>query len=262
MRRGAVPNQAKVILEYRLLLKTLRAVTTVKVLPFAKNLDTDGLYCHDFVYTRDSFISNLRGEVMVSNFSERQRQPEAAARKIQLQQLGYKIAVLPGKVFAEGGEFLYSPKDSLLFCGQSRNNALGNRLVARFLGVKDYFTVMSEGYHLDTVMALAKDRGGRVKAALVCWDRIKNQRPLAACLMARKIPTFTVDPVDSIGNGVLGTLAINFLALPGVIVGGDRFQTRGLAARLKALGIKHLVTPVSQFTGFSGGSVHCLTNEL
>ncbi|OIN88880.1 hypothetical protein AUJ59_03090 [Candidatus Beckwithbacteria bacterium CG1_02_47_37] len=185
---------------------------------------------------------------MISNFSERQRQPEAEARKAQFKQLPYKINILPDQAFAEGGEFLYAPKESLLFCGQSRNNALGNRLVARWLKIKYWFTVISHGYHLDTVMALVKDRSDRVKAVLVCWDRIKNKRPLAAFLMARKIPAFTVEPVDSIGNGVLGTLAINCLVLPGIMVGGDRFQTRGLAARL--------------ITGFSGGSIHCLTNEL
>ncbi|PIP52550.1 hypothetical protein COX09_00955, partial [Candidatus Beckwithbacteria bacterium CG23_combo_of_CG06-09_8_20_14_all_47_9] len=168
-----------------------------------------GLYCHDFVYTRDSFISNFQGKVMISNFSERQRQPEAEARKAQFKQLPYKINILPDQAFAEGGEFLYAPKESLLFCGQSRNNALGNRLVARWLKIKYWFTVISHGYHLDTVMALVKDRSDRVKAVLVCWDRIKNKRPLAAFLMARKIPAFTVEPVDSIGNGVLGTLAIN-----------------------------------------------------
>ncbi len=216
MKQGAVPDQAKVIQEHRLLIKTLTAVTEVKTLPFAASLDTQGQYCHDFVYTRDSFISNLQGGAIISNFSERQRQPEAVARKIQLKQLNYKINLLPSQAFAEGGEFLYAPKDNLLFCGQSRNNALGNRLVARWLKVKHCFTVYSHGYHLDTVMALVKNKGDRVVAALVCLDRITNQRPLAVFLKAQKIPAFTVDPVDSIGNSVLGTLAINCLVLPGV----------------------------------------------
>ena len=262
MHRGAIPNQTLVIKEHRALVRILQSITAVKVLPFAKQLDIDGLYCHDFVYSRDSFISNLKGGVMIGNFSERQRQPEAEARKGQLLQMNYKIKTLPAGAFAEGGEFLYAQPENILFAGQARNNAWGNRLAAKFLQAETLFEVISAGYHLDTVMALVKNKANRVVAALVCLDRISNQRPLVTFLKQKNISLIKVESKDSIGNGSLGTLAINCLSLSGFLVGSHKFQTPGVDAQLKSLGVKHLVTSVSQFIDFSGGSIHCLTNEL
>lgn len=262
MKLGAVPDQDKVIKEYRALLKLLERETEVRILPFAENLDDNQFYCHDYVFTRDSFISNLHGEVMVSNFSERRREPEARSRQQQLQGLGYKVSTLPEKAFAEGGEFLYADQDGILFAGRSRNNAQGNQRVSRWLGVKELFEVISVGYHLDTAMAVVKDKSGHVVAVLACLDKIANRTELMEFLQAKKIILIAVDKWDSLGSDHLGNLAINCLSLPGVLIGGSRFTTKDVEPKLKALGIKYLVTSVSQFTQFSGGSIHCLTNEL
>lgn len=262
MKLGAVPDQNKVIREYEALLQLLQRETKLEILPFAENLDDNQFYCHDYVFTRDSFISNLHGEVIMSNFSERRREPEARARQQQLQGLGYTVTTLPKKAFAEGGEFLYADQDSILFAGRSRNNAAGNQLVGRWLGVKHLFEVISVGYHLDTAMAVVKDKSGHAIAVLACLDKIANRQELTKFLQSQKILLIAVDKLDSLGNDSLGNLAINCLSLPGLLIGGGRFSTPGIEEKLTAMGIKYLVTPVSQFTQFSGGSVHCLTNEL
>lgn len=262
MKLGAVPDQDLVVKEYEQLRRLLEQETTVRILPFAENLDDNQFYCHDYVFTRDSFISNLHGEVMMSNFSERRREPEARARQQQLQGLGYTAKTLPEKAFAEGGEFLYADQDGILFAGRSRNNAQGNQLVSRWLGVKELFEVISVGYHLDTAMSLVKDKSGHLAAVLACLDKISNKTELMEFLQAKKIILIAVDKLDSLGNDNLGNLAINCLSLPGVLIGGSRFTTKDVEPKLKTLGIKYLVTPVSQFTQFSGGSIHCLTNEL
>jgi len=61
-------------------------------------------------------------------------------------------------------------------------------------------------------------------------------------------------------KGNLGNVAINGLALPGVFISSNSFDSQ-TEKFLHDLNIKHEVVDASEFLR-SGGSVHCLTNEL
>ena len=78
----------------------------------------------------------------------------------------------------------------------------------------------------------------------------------------KNIPVFTIPVIDAIGTKKqIGTFAANALPLPGALIRPDYFSDPSIDNQLKKLGIKTIITPTSQFQ-LSGGSVHCVTNEL
>ena len=67
---------------------------------------------------------------------------------------------------------------------------------------------------------------------------------------------------DSIGTSdYLGSLAVNSFCAPGLLISSSNYSDFFVKKKLDSLGVKTEVCPVSQFQ-LSGGSVHCLTNEL
>ncbi len=58
------------------------------------------------------------------------------------------------------------------------------------------------------------------------------------------------------------SVAVNCLALPGVLIGETNFSTKGVEEKLKNMQIEHVITPTTQFNKYSAESIHCLTNEL
>ena len=67
---------------------------------------------------------------------------------------------------------------------------------------------------------------------------------------------------DSIGiNNNIGSLAVNNFSAPGLLISSSKFSEPSVEKYLKTKKIKIETSPVSQFQ-LSGGSIHCLTNEL
>lgn len=261
MRLGSLPDQKKVEEEHSRALKTLQKHVTVELFPFPQELDSNGLYKHDFVFTRDSFISNQKGEVVISNFSERQRQAEAEQMALFLEEKGYKINRLNPSAFAEGGEFYYCMKDDLLFAGISRNNIHGISETARLLDIKNIQIVESDSFHLDTVFTLLLGKDGYLVGIIVCLELIKNPQSLKDFAKKKGIELINVKPIDTIDQDGKGKISVNCLPVPGYLIGGDKFSTPGVEAKIKKLGISHVITPMFQFK-LSGGGIHCLVNEL
>ena len=261
MNLGAIPDQQKVQKEHAKAIKTLQKYATLEIFPFPEQLDTNGLNKHDFVFTRDAFISDQKGSVVISNFAERQRQPEAEQMARCLEENGYKINRLSENAFAEGGEFYYIPKDDLLFAGICRNNIHGISQTARLLNIKNIQIIESDSFHLDTVFTILVDKTGHLSAILVCLDLIKNEQNIISFASKRNIPLIEVLPIDTIDNDGKGKISVNCLPIPGVLIGGDRFETLGVEEKIERLGIRHVITDVSQFK-LSGGGIHCLVNEL
>lgn len=261
MKLGALPVQEKVEKEHSQVLKTLQKYAELEVFPFPQELDSNGLYKHDFVFTRDSYISNQRGEIVLSSFSERQRQAEAEQMALFLEEKGYKIYRLSTTAYAEGGEFYYCLKDDLLFAGISRNNIHGISETARLLGIENIQIVESDSFHLDTVFSLLLNKDGHLAGIIVCLELIKNGKSIEEFAKKRNIEMINILPKDSIDTDGKGSMAVNCLPLPGLLIGGDKFTTPGVEAKIKRLRIEHVITPVSQFK-LSGGGVHCLANEL
>ena len=67
---------------------------------------------------------------------------------------------------------------------------------------------------------------------------------------------------DAFGNnGKNASFAINSFSSAGLIISSNKFSDHQIESELESLDVKHEVVPVSQFQ-LSGGSIHCLTNEL
>lgn len=261
MKLGALPNQELVVKEHTQALKTLQKHLEVEVFPFPSTLDANGLNKHDFVFTRDAFISSQKGSMVISNFSEKERQAEAEEMAKYLEEKGYKINRLSEGSYAEGGEFYVSFKDDLIFAGICRNNIHGISETARLLGINNIQLIESDSFHLDTVFTLLLGKDGHLKGVIVCLDLVKNGKSIQVFAKKRNIELINVLPIDTIGDDGKGNISVNCLPVPGYLIGGDLFKTPGVEERIKKLGIKHVITPVSQFK-LSGGGIHCLVNEL
>ena len=148
--QGNIPRPDIVRDAHRRFVSALQKVTDVLLLPFPEKFDTGGLYKHDFIFLRDSYISAGPGRVIVSNFSERQRQDEAVYMKAYLTALGLTVYTLSDDAYAEGGEFYLVPCDTLMFAGLTRNNTKGVSEVAALTGSTRVCVVINPAFHLDT----------------------------------------------------------------------------------------------------------------
>ena len=76
------------------------------------------------------------------------------------------------------------------------------------------------------------------------------------------INIITIPIKDSIGtDNDLGSLAVNSFCAPGLLISSSNYSDFSVGKKLESLEVKTEVCPVSQFQ-LSGGSVHCLINEL
>ena len=164
----------------------------------------------------------------------------------------------------EGGEMYYCQKDNILFAGEFRNSNKGNELTAELLKVRELIILKSSGFHLDTVFSPVFNSTGSLCACIVCIELldVDSREKLQVFAKKRGIELLYVSPEEAIGiNGKLGSFAVNCLPLPGTLIGCAIFENEFVNDALRRHGVKHITTPLSQFR-LSGGSVHCLTNEL
>jgi N-dimethylarginine dimethylaminohydrolase len=261
MKKGIIPNQEKVVQEHTSCFKTLALHTTLDVEQFPHHYDSPTLYKHDLIFVRDAFVSNQRGQVVISNFREKERQPEAEYMQEVLKKKGLKRLFLPHSAYAEGGEFYYSLKDDILFAGTSRNNKKGVLETARLLNIKTVCIIESDSFHLDTLFTIVLNKAGHIQAVIACLNLIHNKQYVKRFLRKHHIALLAIDPIDTIGYDGEGKISVNCLAVPGKLIGGSIFHTRGIEEQLAQMDITHIISPISQFL-YSGGGVHCLTNEL
>ena len=199
-------------------------------------------------------------------FSQKNRDPESTIISDYLEKLGYNIKELPNhkNMFAEGGEFYYCPGDKILFSGIKRNSITGAEAVASFLNVNKLILIKTKAFHLDTVFTTIMDHYGKLCAVIVCKDLISKNSfdSLNKFSKSNNIEIINIPPVDSIGiNNNIGTLAVNNFSSPGLLISSSRFSEPLVAKYLNNKNIIMEMSPVSQFQ-LSGGSIHCLTNEL
>ena len=114
MKNGTVPNQNLLIKERLNLIATLKK-NKIEVIefPFPKILEKSK-FGHDYVFMRDSFISDLNGNVLMLKFAEKKREAETEIVANELEKLNFNLKELPTKknILAEGGEFYFCPKDN------------------------------------------------------------------------------------------------------------------------------------------------------
>lgn len=256
------PRQEIIARAHAILVETLLSIGELTVVPFPEGLDSPRCYAHDFIFVRDSYISNGRREVLMSNFSERSRQAEAQSMRVWLQCQGYAIHTVSTTAYAEGGEFHYLLQEQLLLAGINRNNKEGIDAVSKFLEVKDVCIIKTDAYHLDTNVGIVRDVTGKCCAVLACRNAIENYPELERWCIRHGLQLIPLDSSDGMGNPKIpGSFAVNGLAIPGFFVSCAYFQTPGVEDVIASRGVRHLVVPLDDLT-FTGGAVHCLTNEL
>ncbi len=261
MTDGVIPDQEIVLREYNQILQTLQKFAEVEIIPFPAELDTNQLYKHDAIFIRDTFVSNQKGEMVISNFSEKKRQPEIEHVKKYLEEKNYKLHALSEDTNIEGGECYFAKQENILFSGVSRSNRKGVEEAGKLLRVSETLIVETNAFHMDTVFTIILDKSGKLSGVIACLKLIKNADAIRQFTKSHNIELIEIDPIDSIDFDGKGKLSVNCLALPGVLLGGDKFVTTGVEEKIQSLGIDHVITPTSQFL-FSAAGYHCLTNEL
>lgn len=269
MKQGMIPNQELVEIEMYMMTKLFnRLPVEVIEVDFPSFLDQQNTEQrkHDFVFVRDLFISNQEGKVIISKFSEEARQVESDMMEILLDSMGYQTIRIPDSIEAkaEGGEFYYCSEPKILFSGACRNNVKGAEWVAQEFDVNELIIMKSDVFHLDTLFTPVINKKNELAAMIACTELMEKESVDDLKSFANKISVelVEVDPEDSIGTkDKLGEFAVNCCPLPGYLIGPTRFRSLKVNQLLKDLEVMHITIPTTQFR-LSGGSVHCLTNEL
>jgi len=266
MRLGASPNQSLLRSERLKLISILNEFgVEVVELPFPTIFNTEPIK-HDFVYIRDPFITNQNGKAVILRMKEPNRRGESTMAGQLLEKMGLEIVRIPDKpgLYAEGGEFYFCPAENILFSGQCRNSVSGMEAVAEALNVSELVIIQSHSYHLDTYFTPVLNQDGHVCALILCMDivSVKSARDLNKFADKKDIPIINIPLEDAIGTAAKpGSFAANALPLPGVLIGPSHFSDRNIDDRLADMGVQRIITPTTQFE-LSGGSIHCITNEI
>ena len=266
MKEGRTPNNNLLSKERNALISAIKEEGhEIIELEFPKQLDSVN-HSHDFVFIRDPYISNQNGKVIILRAGEPKRRIENRIVITLLEQLNVKICEMPDKSGwrADGGEFFYCAKDKILFSGLQRNSQKGVDFVAEKLNVDKVILLRGAGFHLDTFFTPVLNKDGYIAALIIC---IKTLEPISRKVLYRfadqnNVPVFNIPEQDTLGTEKqTGKFAVNALPLPGVLLKPDYFSNPIIDEQLGDLGIKIKVSHTSQFQ-LSGGSVHCVTNEI
>ena len=266
MQEGSIPNIEVLDSEREKLKKVIYKTEHELVeIDFPKELDQKEPG-HDFIFIRDPFISNQKGKVIILRSGEPLRRRENHIIKNILEEMGYSTTSIPDKkgIRADGGEFYFCGEGDYLFAGIQRNTRKGIESVAEALDVKKLLILDGLGYHLDTFFTPVLHKNGELAALIVCSEILSMQSKKDLMYFAERenLPVFRIPPMDAIGTSKkLGTFAVNALPLPGLLIRPNNFTDSALDQKISDLGIECAVTPTSQFQ-LSGGSIHCVTNEL
>ena len=158
----------------------------------------------------------------------------------------------------------YCAKNRVLFSGLQRNTQKGVDFVAEELNVNEVVLIRGEGFHLDTFFTPALDKDGYIAALIICEKILdpQSKKDLFDYADANNFPIFIIPENDALGTKTqAGRFAVNALPLPGLLLRPNYFSNPAIDDQLSELKIKIKITPTSQFQ-LSGGSIHCVTNEL
>ncbi len=261
MSNGAIPNQSLLKKEHRELIDILSNYSLEIVnIPFKKELELNKKY--DFVFMRDHFVCNANKEIVMCNMRLSERMNEGEFVISSLKKLNYNISFLDEKCIAEGGEFFYLPNEDILLAGQSRNNLRGAEQMAEKLNVSELFIIPSEGYHLDTSISPIYNKNYDC-IGIICAKEVFNNKEFQN--LKNICTSNSWDLIDIENNNTTESInfrtSMNALTLPGVFIGSSKLNQKGIDEFCFGNDIILDTTSVSQFN-LSGGSVHCLTNEL
>jgi N-dimethylarginine dimethylaminohydrolase len=179
-----------------------------------------------------------------------------------LKNLQYNVSFLDDDCVAEGGEFFFLPKENILLAGQNRNNLKGAEQMAEKLKVSRLHIIKSSGYHLDTsITPIFNDKYECI--GIICAREVfrKNEiNDLRSICISNQWELIEIEH-QNINSSLSFRTGMNGLTLPGLFISSKKLNQKLISDFALSNGIAFDSTEVSQFN-LSGGSVHCLTNEL
>ena len=259
---GAQPNQSVLENEYSQLVTLVEHVGLETVIvPFSDALEKEEKF--DFIFMRDHFLCNKNKTIVMCNMRLEERLDEGKFVIEKMQQSGYRISYLPTQdCLAEGGEFFYLPKENILLAGLRRNNLKGAESMAELMEVDQLHIIQSDGYHLDTAICpIFNDEYDciGINCAKEVFDN-KNYSTLRDICKKHSWKLLDIENQD-MKKSLIARSAMNCLTLPGLLLGTSPIKNTNIIDFTHQNNIQMHVSNVSQFN-LSGGSVHCLTNEL
>lgn len=283
MKQWYFPDTELVQTQYTDLVQTLHSIDGIQIHEYDfpllvsddhnKNFidQTSGeLLDHDFVFIRDPFVSNQRDTIIISNFTIQDRIYEAhiaedlITQTVETSHLQRSIIHAPTHCKIEWWDFRYLARDRILFAGLQRNNPDGVRFVQETFDVSidDVLTITGNGFHLDTFFTVVTDEDGWLKWGIICSQTVAGDelRKVQDRFDHRNIPLFVVDVHYGIGTNGTGVFASNALPYRNHLIGSALFDEE-TESRIADLGIQRYITPLDEYNK-SGGSVHCVTNQL
>jgi N-dimethylarginine dimethylaminohydrolase len=261
MSNGAIPNQELLKKEHKNLIEILQKhyLETI-IIPFKSELETNKKY--DFVFMRDHFLCNANKDIVICNMKLSERMNEGEFVISTLKDLQYKVSFLDDNCIAEGGEFFFLPKENILLAGQCRNNLRGAEQMAEKLKVSNLHIINSSGYHLDTsISPIFNDEYDCI--GLICAREVFSDNEinnLRSICRSNQWELIEIEHQD-IDSSLSFRTAMNGLTLPGLFIGSKNLNQKQISDFALSNNVIFDSTSVSQFN-LSGGSVHCLTNEL
>lgn len=259
---GITANPARLKKSFKELTQALtQSGWEVEIINFPNDLNDNKCLHHDGVFVRDVGFM-FQNMWIKANFSARNRQVEADVyASIISTKYNKQVVTLPEGSFVEFGEVYYfeTKKGSYYFGGLSRANRSGHEFVTNLIKPDHVVLLESEGYHLDTVFTPVLNSNNELVAVVLAKDMFSPESLHQLDRLGVEI--ISIDNSDTSDVNGLGNYAVNCLVSPGFLISGARFKTSGVEEKLKELGLKHLVVPLTDYN-YAGGSAHCLTREI
>ena len=259
---GATPKQTILENEYHQLVDMIRSVgLETTIVPFSDVLEKEEKF--DFIFMRDHFLCNTDKNIVMCNMRLEERLNEGNFVVETMEKSGYMVSYLPNQdCLAEGGEFFYLPKENILLAGLCRNNLKGAESMAELMGVDQLHIIESSGYHLDTAICPIFNNEYDcigINCAKEVFDD-KNYKVLKNLCSKHGWELIDIENYNQ-KQSLEARAAMNALTLPGILISGAPILSKKVKDFTAANNIQMHISSVSQFN-LSGGSIHCLTNEL
>ena len=259
---GAIPKQTILESEYHQLVDMIRSVgLETTIVPFSDVLEKEEKF--DFIFMRDHFLCNTDKNIVMCNMRLEERLNEGNFVVETMEKSGYMVSYLPNQdCLAEGGEFFYLPKENILLAGLCRNNLKGAESMAGLMGVDQLHIIESSGYHLDTAICPIFNNEYDcigINCAKEVFDD-KNYKVLKNLCSKHGWELIDIENYNQ-KQSLEARAAMNALTLPGILISGAPILSKKVKDFTAANNIQMYISSVSQFN-LSGGSIHCLTNEL
>ena len=259
---GATPKQTILENEYHQLVDMIRSVGLENtIVPFSDVLEKEEKF--DFIFMRDHFLCNTDKNIVMCNMRLEERLNEGNFVVETMEKSGYMVSYLPNQdCLAEGGEFFYLPKENILLAGLCRNNLKGAESMAGLMGVDQLHIIESSGYHLDTAICPIFNNEYDcigINCAKEVFDD-KNYKVLKNLCSKYGWELIDIENYNQ-KQSLEARAAMNALTLPGILISGAPILSKKVKDFTAANNVQMHISSVSQFN-LSGGSIHCLTNEL